>query len=204
MTNELKLSHGEMVAEGKVAVSDFLLQVIAKSDENKLYSGTLSELEALVQTNFENFEPGSGAVDADVRLVHVPTNNFYTNIVPITEDNVDSVRVKWKPRVEGEAPVAKLVIVSDERIPAAVVKIVIYRADVLARDSGRSSDAEWEIVAILSQPKADVPMHPTTMTRNALHQLGGTFREYSSRDWAESELFWAQHAYLESPKVATP
>lgn len=201
MTNtELTRSHGELVHKGRVAVSAFLRQVIAKSDENRRYTGTLESLATLVETNIENFEPGMGSVDADVRLVRVPAEGFFTNIAPLTDANAAQVTIKWEARVEGEAPTPKMVITSDELIPASVVKIVIYRADVLAKDNDRSSQAEWEIVAILSQPEETVPMHPTTMARNALNLAGGTFREYSSREWAEAELFWSQHIYLEAPR----
>jgi len=201
---ELTLSHGEFVRVGAVAVSNFLQEVMAKSDENRRYSGTLKDLTALVEANLDNFEAGTGSVEDDVRLVRVPTENFFTNIVPITDDNAASIRLKWEARVEGEAPVSKLVIEDETLIPASVVKIVIYRADTLARDSGRSSDAEWEIVAVLAQPAESVPMHPNTMARNALHQAGGTYREYDNKTWAEAIDFWQRHVYLEKIRVNDP
>lgn len=194
----LTLSHGQLVKAGEVAVGGFLREVIAKTEENRRYFGTLEELEALVKANLDNFEPGSGAVDGDVRLVRVPTEGFFTNIVPITEGNASTLKAKYEARVEGEAPVVKLVIVSDELIPASVVKIVVYRADVLAKDDDRTTDAEWEIVAILAQPEEVVPMHPTTMARNALNLKGGTLRGYTNEEWAEAEYFWQNHAYLEA------
>ena len=196
-SSELTLSHGELVRPGQVAVSNFLQEVMSKSEENRRFSGTLEELTALAQEHIENFEPGVGSVDDDVRLVRVPVENFFTNIVPITSENSEHVRVKWEARVEGEAPVSKLIIESKELIPASVVKLVVYRADTLARDSGRSSDAEWEIVAVLAQPAETIPMHPNTMARNALHLAGGTYREYSNAQWAEAADFWQRHAYLE-------
>jgi hypothetical protein len=201
MTVELTLSHGEKVAKGEVAVSGFLREVIAKTDENRRYSGTLHELTELVKEHIENYEPGTGSVDGDVRLVRVPTENFYTNIVPITLENAGQLTVKWESRVEGEAPFSKTVLYSEELIQASVVKIVLYRADVLAQDNDRSSDAEWEIVAILAQPQEVVPMHPTVMARNALNLGGGTLREYTNLEWAEAVQFWQQHVYLELPKT---
>lgn len=202
METQLTLSNGEMVLKDEVVVSGFLKEVIAKSDENRRYSGTLDELCALVKTHMDNFEPGTGSVDGDVRLVRVPVENFFTNIVPITEENAAVITVKWEARVEGEAPVSKLVIVSDVLIPASVVKIVVYRADVLAKDSDRSSDAEWEIVAILAQPAEEIPMHPTTMARNTLNQVGGTKRDYSPETWAEAVDFWQRHVYIEATDIS--
>ena len=197
---ELALSHGELVRKDEVAVSSFLNQVIAKSGKNSRFIGTFDELEALVTEHFDNFEPGEGSVDADVRLVRLPTAGFFTTIVPITSENAGSIRVRWEARVEGEAPVPKLTVLSAENPKASVVKIVIYRADVLAKSSGRSSEAEWEIVAILAQPEERVPMHPTTMARNTLELPGGTKRDYTPEQWAEAELFWQRHAYVENPE----
>jgi hypothetical protein len=201
MTHELTYSNGAMVAKDKVVVGGFLREVIAKTDENRRYSGSIWDLANLVKKHMDNYEPGTGSVDGDVRLVRVPTENFYTNIVPITAENVSQVKIKSEPRVAGEAPATKSVIESDELIPAAVVKIVIYRADVLAKDDGRTSDAEWEIVAVLAQPQEHVPMHPTVMARNALNLTGGTLREYTNVEWAEAVQFWQQHVYLEATKA---
>lgn len=197
---ELTVSHGVPVRKGEVVVSNFLKEVVAKRDENRRWSGTFEELEALVKQNMSNWEPGIGSVDGDVRLVRVPTEGFFTNIVPITEDNADQIVTIWESRVEGEEPYAKNAIFSDELIPASVVKIVIYRADVLERDSGRSSDAEWEIVAVLAQPAESIPMHPATMARNSLHKAGGTYREYDNATWAEAVDFWNRHVYVSAPK----
>lgn len=47
------------------------------------------------------------------------------------------------------------------------MKIVVYRADALEKHNDRSTDDEFEMIAILAQHTADViPMEPTTMLRN--------------------------------------
>ncbi len=189
--------HGVLVLPDEVAVSGFLRKVLSKNGENKRYEGTLKELTALVKANIDNYEPGTGSVAGDVRLVRVPTTGFFTNIVKIDKSNFRNIKTRWEARVKGEAPFAKQYIPSDELIPASVVKIVVYRADVLARDSDRSSDAEWEIVAILADPTEDVPMHPATMARNALREVGGTYREYDNEEWARAVKFWNEHVYIE-------
>lgn len=193
-------SHGELVLKGEIAVSAFLRAVMAKAESARRWSGTLEELETLVKNHMDSWEPGTGSVAGDVRLVNVPTEGFFTNIVPITAENAEKIVTVWEPRVEGEMPYAKNVIISDELIPAAVVKIVIYRADVLAQDSDRSSDAEWEIVAVLAQPSENVPMDPVAMARNALRLPGGTYREYDNATWAEAVDFWSKHVYLTPAK----
>lgn len=195
----LTLSHGEIVVKGEVAPSAFLREVNDRPGSRR-YSGTLEDLAALVKENFAHQEPGSGSVDGDVLLITVPTEGFLTNIVPITEENAPLIETSWQSRVQGEAPVARMIIRSRERAQASSVKIVVYRADTLARDSGRSSSAEWEMVAILAQPSENVPMHPSTMLRNYRHHEGGTYREYSSEEWATAYEFWSRHASLVDPE----
>lgn len=189
------ISRGERVILGNVAVSSFLREVIAKSKKNTRWSGTLRELELLTLDHMNDYTPGVGSTDDDVRLVHVPAEGFYTTIAEITDENRDKLIVRFDSRVAGEAPVPKLHIVTDELFPAKFVQIVIYRADLLAKDDDRSSDAEWEIVAILANPYENTPMHPTTMARNSLNLEGGTQRNYTPKEWAEAEIFWQRHAY---------
>lgn len=198
-STELVVSHGELVRKGAVAPSSFLREVNDRPGSRR-YSGTLEELSELVRKYFSNQEPGTGSVDNDVLLITLPTEGFLTNIVPITEENAPLIETSWQARVEGEAPVARMILRSRERFEAGSVKIVVYRADTLARDSGRSSDAEWEMVAILSQPTENVPMHPNTMLRNYRHEAGGTYREYSAEEWATAYEFWSRHVSLVDPE----
>lgn len=192
----LTYSHGQWVRKGAVGVSGFLRQVVAKKG-NQRYGGTLEELAQLTQAHLSKGEPGTGSEDGDVLLVPVPPEGFFTDIVAITPENAHRVEEVTEARVEGEAPVTKRVVRGAKPAPAAVVKIVVYRADALAKDDDRSTQDEWEIVAMLTQPREDVPMHPTTMERNASHAKGGTYREYSEEQWAEARKFWSEHAYAE-------
>lgn len=198
MTEKTELSNGVEVVPGKIAVSDFLKEAIAKTEGNRKFSGSLEELEALTAEHFENWKPGVGAVDGDVRIVALPPEGFFTGIVRITEENRRLLELVYNPRRRGEEPFPALILRGIDPSPAATVGIVIYRADVLARDGGRSSDAEWEIVAILADPElpegGEVPMYPATMARNATHLQGGTLREYSAEQWLEATLFWQRHA----------
>ena len=192
----LTLSHGQWVRAGEVGVSSFLREVVAKRGNNR-YSGSLEELAELTKNRLGFAEAGTGSQDGDVLLVPLPTANFYTDIVKITADNEHLVEEVTEARVEGEAPVTKRIVKGAQPAPAAVVKIVVYRADTLARDDNRSTQDEWEIVAMLTQPQESVPMHPTTMERNSRHEKGGTYREYSEEQWEEARTFWAEHAYAE-------
>lgn len=198
MTN-LTLSHGELVLKNRVAASGFLLEAIEKTGGNRKFSGTIAELEQIAEANLDSWEPGTGAVDGDVRLLQVPTEGFFTDIVEITEANRDRLEVSFNARRDGEAPVPTIFIRGGEPSVAARVQLVVYRADVLARDEDRSSEAEWEIVAILADPELPegltmVPMNPHTMARNAAHAKGGTLRSYTNEEWFQAVNFWANHA----------
>lgn len=193
--NTETIKHGVPVKSGAIAVSAFLREVTR--DGNPRFDGTLDQLVELADEHFDNHEPGTGSVDGDVLLVTVPSNGFRTNIVEITAENAFQVEEVYSARVEGEAEVPTLTIYTyDQLPPAEVVKLVLYRADVLERDSDRSSDAEWEIVAINSQPEADTPMHPQTMLRNAREEAGGTYREYSQEEWRRAEEYWKNRAFI--------
>lgn len=202
MTNTELINDVEVIP-GKIVVSDFLREAVAKTGRNTKFSGTFEELEALTAQHMDNWVPGTGAVDGDVRLVILPTAGFFTNIARITDENKHLLRVTYNPRREGEEPVPTMYLEGLEPQPAHRVSVVIYRADVLARDNGRSSDAEWEIVAILSDPEVEpgkeVPMNPATMARNAAHLTGGTYREYTPEQWLDAILFWQRHAVVVSP-----
>lgn len=200
MTEKTELSHGVQVVPGKIAVSGFLREAVEKTKGNRKFAGSFEELEALTTKHFESWKPGVGAVEGDVRIVELPTEGFFTEIVRITEQNKRLLEVVYNPRREREEPVPTLILRGIEPDQAASVGIVIYRADVLAKDDDRSSDAEWEIVAILADPELpkgeEVPMHPATMARNAAHLRGGTFREYSAEEWLKATLFWQRHARI--------
>lgn len=193
----LTLSHGQWVRKGEVGVSDFLKAVAEKRDENNRYRGTYEDLARLTKAHLAQAEPGTGSQDGDVLLVPVPPEGFYTNIIEITDENRHLVEEIYEARRDGEAPVAKRIVKGASHAPAQVVKIVTYRADVLAKDDDRSTQDEWEIVAILAQPEENVPMHPTTMERNASNATGGTLRTYTDEQWAEARAYWDRHAFAD-------
>lgn len=193
---ELTLSHGQLVRKGKVGTSNFVKGFSVREGSNSYFSGTWEELELLVEKHFEDNEPGTGSVDGDVLLVNVPAEGFHTSIVKIDDTNKHLVEEITEARVEGEKPVTSRVIRGIRKPEAKYAKIVIYRADVLAQDDDRSTDAEWEIVSVNAQNYEVVPMSPSTMLRNANHEEGGTYREYTDEQWAESEAFWAEHANI--------
>lgn len=197
----LTLRHGVLVEPGSIRVGRFLKTVSTKSGSNRRFDGSWGDLERLAHEHFQNNEPGTGSTDGDVLLVNVPAAGFRTNIAQITPENVSEVELISSTRVEGESAVPQRVIFSNHELPEAkFVKLVLYRADVLHQDSGRSTNAEWEIVSINAQPDEDTPMHPQTMLRNACQNVGGTYREYTREEWARAETYWADHVFLRRPE----
>lgn len=195
----LVMSHGQMVRKGEVSLSGFLKEIFAKEKGNRRFQGSDEELLRLVKANMAHARPGTGSLEGDVLLVPLPPKGFFTSTVELTPENRDRVEILWEARVEGEAPVPVQVLRSESLEPAKYVDAVIYRADTLARDNDRSSDAEWELVSLNTRPEEEVPMRPTTMVRNALRKKGGTYREYTNEEWAKAVDFWQNHAILRSP-----
>lgn len=197
-----KTKHGVQVVPGEIAISDFLKKVSGPKGSNR-FDGSWAELIELAKWNFSDNEPGTGSVDGDVILVNVPPEGFRTNIVSVADaDKYGDVEDIHIARVEGEAEVHQKIIEYNGKLPdAGSVQLVLYRADTLDRDAGRSSLAEWEIVSVNTAPYDEpVPMDPVTMKRNAQHDEGGTYREYTDTEWAESYAFWNVHANLRSTK----
>lgn len=156
---------------------------------------TDKELHNLAVAHWDNWVPGTGSVDGDVRLINVPAEGFYHSIATIDDSNRDKVYELTEPRLEGEAPVTHLVI-DAPKLPADHAQLIAYRWDVLAKDNSRTSEAEWEIIAVLAwEGESAPPMDIREMERNASNAEGGTFREYTPEEWENSRTFWANHAY---------
>lgn len=195
ITETLTLSHGVMVVKDKFQAGDFARSFNQRYGSNSYFAGTWEELEELVSQHRDDFEPGTGSVDNDVILVNVPAAGFYTCIAEITSENQHLVQERTHVRQTGEKPVVTRTM-DGIKPPAKFVQVVCYRADVLDRDDSRTTDAEWEIIAVNAQLDKYTPMHPTTMLRNANHDKGGTYREYSQKDWDDAYSFWDKHVYV--------
>lgn len=194
---ELVMSHGQMVRKNVVGTSDFVRGFSIREGSNSYFTGSWEELEQLVMDHFDDNEWGTGSQNGDVLLVNVPPAGFRTSVVEITDENRHLVEEITDVRREGEKPYKTRVIRNGmQKQPAKYVQIVIYRADVLALDNDRSTDAEWEIVSVNAQNDKVTPMNPTTMLRNAMNEEGGTLRTYTQEEWDEAYAYWENHAYI--------
>lgn len=192
---QLTLSNGEWVLKDEVKSGGFIQEFSVPGTGNSYFDGTFNELAALVTANMHDFEPGTGSVNNDVILVNIPADNVKTTVTKITPENQHRVIEETHVRQEGEKPVTRKVMVG-KPVPAQYAQVVLYRADVLSQDNARSTDAEWEMIAVLGKLDAVEPMHPETMLRNSQHDEGGTYREYTEQEWQDAYEYWDNHAYL--------
>lgn len=190
-------SHGQQVRKGIVGTSNFVKGFSIKEGSNSYYTGTWEELEELVMKHFDDNEWGTGSQTGDVLLVNVPADGFRSSIVEIDDSNRHLVQEVETVRVAGEKPyISRNITEGMSKQPAKFVKIVIYRADALALDDDRTTDAEWEIVSVNAQNDEFTPMNPTTMLRNANNEEGGTLRTYTDKEWADAYAYWENRAYV--------
>lgn len=192
---QITKSHGEWVLKDEVQASEFIQKFSVPGTGNAYFDGTFDELAHLVKANMHDFEPGTGSVNNDVILVNIPADKVKTTVVRITPENKHRVIEESYVRQEGEKPVTRKVMLG-QPVPAKYAQVVLYRADVLAQDNARSTDAEWEMIAVLGKLDAVEPMHPETMLRNSQHDEGGTYREYTEQEWQNAYEYWDNHAYL--------
>ena len=81
------------------------------------------------------------------------------------------------------------------REEARFASVVLYSADTLLENGGaRTTDADWEVVALIAGPVEVEPMDPLTMARNMLEKPGGTWCAYTAGEFAESIWYWAARA----------
>lgn len=110
-----------------------------------------------------------------VILVRIPTDlcpEVRSRVVPVTSDT--EFATICKSRVPGETPRKKTMALVESLPLAKYLTVVLYRADVLAEDNDRSTECDWEIVALLAQMDEDEPMNPSTLMANHFKADGGT------------------------------
>jgi hypothetical protein len=168
------------------AWSDF-----AKEHDKWKFCGTQSDLLAMVYKYWRHRKPGTGRKDcSQVVVITIPhVHMFRNNWTDIgTASRITGKVVRRQPH---EDPYVAL-RGRGNPLPTKVAKVVLYSAATLLQDGGeRSSNADWEIVAILTGPWVNEPMNPLTMARNFLRKPGGTFAPYTAYQFADAIWFWA-------------
>ena len=190
-----------------IAWSNFALKNSRYGTGNSYSTMLNDEVIQLVKDNWDKRRPGAGESDTNRKiLVPVPCEQMFCS--PRAEIIVGlPIKSRIVQRQAGEDPYIETYVTSEDAeafgvkpTPAKRCDIVCYSAEALLENGGeRSSDAEWEIVTILAYP-TDVEelMPPLTMARNYLNKPGGTYGEYSAKEFAESIYF---HATRKTVKV---
>jgi len=171
--------------------SDFAINRHKKGAGYSYFTGNDEELFDLIRNNWDKRTIGHGTDSIDkVCLVPVPPYGFHCNTVHI--NNANDLHVEITSRREGEEKHVKVTSGGDCEA-ANFVNIVLYsKEELIASGEERSGNYDWEIVCIIASPVEDEPMHPLAMARNQLDMEGGSKREYTSEQWAESVWYWSQ------------
>lgn len=183
-----------------VGWSQFALTHSKPGTGNSYTTLTNKKVVELVKTNWQLAKPGSGETDVTRKiLVPVPADDFYC---PPRAKLIIGMPIKAQivQRQEGEDPYVETYVSmrtarkfnAVESVVAKSANIVCYSAEALLENDGeRSTDCDWEIVTILCDETEEMtPMPSLTMARNYLNKSGGTFTDYSAKEFAES--IWYQ------------
>lgn len=175
-----------------IACSDFVKRQTPESGFSH-FNGTWEELEQLVTSTFlSHKECVRLGYKEGVVLIDLPGHKFFSGIISLNENS--KLISEYSPRREGEDPYIRTAARGNKQ-RAKYASVVLYHKDVLNENDERSTDADWEIVCIKARvSEKEEPMDPYTMARNFLHMKGGTKGDFSAQEFAESIVYWNNHA----------
>jgi hypothetical protein len=153
-----------------------------------------AQLVARVESGFLKAIPG---YRDGVCLVPISPKGIFSSVVDLVEG--EPLQAEYAARVPGETPRKFIYVDRDSLQPAKRADVVLYRADVLAENSERSTQADWEIVSLLAHSgDIPLPLDPDTFCANHYRLSGGTATgmhpETFVRELGESVRFWAGRA----------
>ena len=175
--------------------SDFARGRHKPDGKHTWFEGTEAELLERVIERWPDRRPGAGRDDlTQVVIVPVAPDGFVGNSVRVDEST--RLHAHFDRRQHGEDGFIRVTAEGD-REAVLHAAVVLYSAETLLENGGaRSGEFDWEVVCLLAGPVADEPMDPLTMARNMLEKTGGTFCEYSARQFAESIWYWSDRAVV--------
>jgi hypothetical protein len=181
------------IAAVKLGWSEFARARHVPGGKHTWYEGTDEELLALVGTGWAKRKPGASRDGLDkVVVVPVDPSGFVSSTVKV--DEATELRAVFDRRQAHEDGFVRVTAVGP-REEVQFASVVLYSADTLLENGGRrSGDFDWEVVCLIAGPTENEPMDPLTMARNILENPGGTFCEYSAREFAESVWYWSNRA----------
>jgi hypothetical protein len=177
----------------EIGWSDFARGRHTPGGQHTWFAGSDGELLRRMQAGWPRRRPGQGRADlSQVVIVPVDPEGFVGATVRVDEDT--PLHAHFDRRQAGEEGFIR-VTAEGEREPVRHAAVVLYSARTLQENGGRrSTDCDWEIVCLLAGPAEVEPMDPLTMARNYLEKAGGTYADYSAREFAEAIWYWAARA----------
>ena len=206
-----------------IAWSDFARQRHRKGTSYSYFVGEESELINLIKIYWNKRVPGQGEQDLSRKVV-VPllpskelSNFLAEDLSKMFRGSSAKIKKGMKikasvgQRQEGEdlfiatrlkkswyRKLLEKLTGNDGMESPQFVSVVLYSREALLENDGEvSSDAEWEIVAIICSDVEKEPMRPLTMARNMLQKAGGTKSTYTAEEFAESIYYWSQRVSIE-------
>jgi hypothetical protein len=173
----------------KIIINEFCLRQTADSKFSH-FTSSWETLAALAEVNFEYAKKG---YRKGVLLIPVPAEGFFSGVVKLAPDV--EIIASYAPRRPGEDHFVQLTA-KGEKSPALFVDLVVYDKAALGKDASVVR-ADWEVVSINARTVAVEPQTPMAMARNILGRVGGSEvveGDYSAKGFAESILYWNQHA----------
>ena len=157
------------------------------------FDGSPEELLDRVRAGWSRRRPGQGREDlAKVVIVPVDPAGFVSSTVLVDDKTV--LHAGFERRQAHEEGYVG-VTAEGPREEVKFASVVLYSGDTLLENGGtRTTDADWEVVALIAGPVAVEPMDPLTMARNMLEKPGGTWCAYTAEEFAESIWYWAARA----------
>jgi hypothetical protein len=156
----------------------------------------------LVRENWDKAIPGTGEKDLSRKiLIPVDSDSFFTSTA-ILRDDMPLAAMVTKRRPEEDSYVQNFITPNQAYMndikpeEANFVKIVCYSAEALDENNERSTDCDWEIIAIVGSTVENEPMTPLAMARNMLDKEGGTKSEYTAEEFAEAVYYWSQRVRI--------
>lgn len=176
-----------------IAINPFVRRQTSSSRFSH-FDGSEEELLRRVREHFHEAAPGyrDGVV-----LVPVKPDGFWSSTVRLEPG--DKLVGSFEPRVSGEEPRKETYVAGRSKQAAVAVDVVLYRGDVLRLNNEESSDADWEVIALVARVSTEPePMNPSTMMANHFQISGGTPTLLSDGEFVAqlraSFLYWRDKA----------
>ncbi|WP_303673358.1 DUF3228 family protein [Vampirovibrio chlorellavorus] len=182
-----------------IGVSDFVKRQTPDSKDDH-FAGNWDELVNLVERQWEQRQPSPH--NSGVLLIPMPEaecHRFLGSVIAVDENT--PLTAHFAPRMAGEAGFIQVEVCGGQKAPAHRAEIILYSHETLAQDGDAPAtrEADYYIISINAYASGQAePMSPMTMARNFLGLKGGTRPEtpYTAQEFAESIIYWSQHARI--------